>query len=207
MSGAAAATVHLVEDDDRVRHAIRRLLEARGFVVANHASAEDFLALWRPQDRGCAIVDLTLPGIDGLGLQARIETEAAGFPIIFLTGTGDIEKSVSAMKGGAVDFLTKPVEDGRLLEAVRAALAREAAMHRGRVASLHFEETFSRLTPREMEVLDCIVEGLMNKQIADRLALSEKTVKIHRGRVMQKLGARTAAQLASLVVQFRAGRM
>lgn len=207
MSDAQAVTVHLVEDDANVRRAIGRLLEARGFNVANHASAEDFLAAWWPQDLGCAIVDLTLPGIDGLRLQARMEADGAGFPIIFLTGTGDIEKSVAAMKGGAVDFLTKPVDAGRLIEAVTAALERDAARHSERVASLQFAESLSSLTPRESEVLDCIVEGLMNKQIADRLGLSVKTVKIHRGRVMQKLGAHTAAQLAALVVKYRSRRM
>lgn len=205
MTGAPATTVHLVEDDARVRRALERLIEAAGHRVAHHASAEEFLAAWDPLARGCAVVDLTLPGVDGLRLQARMETKAAGFPVIFLTGTGDIEKSVAAMKGGAVDFLTKPVDGARLLAVIEAALSREAAAHEERVAGLRFGETLARLTPRETEVLDCVVEGLLNKQIADRLGMSEKTVKIHRGRVMNKLGARTLAQLVGLVVRHRGG--
>ena len=203
MTDASAATVHLVEDDDSVRRALGRLIEAAGHRVENHASAEDFLVSWDPAARGCAVVDLTLPGVDGLRLQSRIEAESAGFPVVFLTGTGSIEKSVAAMKGGAVDFLTKPVDGARLLAAIEAALSREAEGHEDRVAGRRFEENLARLTPREAEVLDCVVEGLLNKQIADRLGMAEKTVKIHRGRVMQKLGARTLGQLVGLVVHFR----
>jgi FixJ family two-component response regulator len=205
MIDAPVTTVHLVEDDDNVRRALRRLIESAGHRVENHASAEEFLSGWDPAARGCAVVDLSLPGVDGLRLQARIEAEAAGFPVVFLTGTGDIEKSVAAMKGGAVDFLTKPVDSARLLDAIEVALARGSALHEDRMSALRIAEDLARLTPRETEVLDCVVEGLLNKQIADRLAMSEKTVKIHRGRVMHKLGARTAAQLASLVVRHRGG--
>jgi len=205
MTGVPRPIIHVVEDDEQVRRALHRLIAAEGHDVAAHPGAEEFLATWDPDARGCAIVDLMLPGVDGLRLQARIETEAAGFPVVFLTGTGDIEKSVAAMKGGAVDFLTKPVDAVRLLEAIDAALANAAAAHDERVAGLRFAENLARLTPREVEVLDCVVEGLLNKQIADRLGMSEKTVKIHRGRVMQKLEAKTAAQLAALVVRHRGG--
>ena len=206
MTRPDAATVHVVEDDEQISRALRRLIEGAGHRVATHASAEVFLAAWDPHERGCAIIDLALPGLDGLRLQARMEAEAAGFPIVFLTGTGDIAKSVAAMKGGAVDFLTKPVEEERLLASIVAALDRDAAAHKDRLAALRFAENLARLTPREAEVLECIVEGLLNKQIADRLGMSESTVKIHRGRVMQKLAARTAAELASLVVGYRGGR-
>jgi FixJ family two-component response regulator len=201
------AIVHIVEDDEQISRALRRLIEAVGHRVATHASAEAFLAAWEPRERGCAIIDLALPGLDGLRLQARMEAEAAGFPILFLSGTGDINKSVAAMKGGAVDFLTKPVEEERLLDSIAAALDRGATVHEDRLAALRFAENLARLTPREVEVLNCIVEGLLNKQIADRLGMSESTVKIHRGRVMHKLEARTAAELASLVVGRRGGRI
>lgn len=203
---SVSAIVHVVEDDEQVSRALRRLIEGAGHRVATHASAEDFLAAWEPHERGCAIIDLALPGVDGLRLQAHMEAKAAGFPIVFLTGTGDIGKSVAAMKGGAVDFLTKPVEETRLLESIAAALDREAAAHEDRLAALRFAENLARLTPREAEVLECVVEGLLNKQIADRLGMSESTVKIHRGRVMQKLEARTAAELASIVVSHRSSK-
>ena len=203
MIASDAAIVHVVEDDEQIRRALRRLIEGAGHRVVTHESAEAFLATWDPLRRGCAIIDLALPGMDGLLLLSRMEEAAAGFPIVFLSGTGDIAKSVAAMKVGALDFLTKPVEDERLLQSIAAALDRGAASHEDRLAALRFAENLARLTPREAEVLDCIVEGLLNKQIADRLQMSESTVKIHRGRVMQKLEARTAAELASFVVSHR----
>lgn len=198
--------VHVVDDDAAVRRSLARLIQGAGYSFAGHASAEEFRSAWRSGMSGCAIIDLQLPGLDGLGLQSRLRADADGPEIIFLSGTGNIEKSVAAMKAGAVDFLTKPVGKVQLLEAISTALRRDVERQSGRAESQDFDQSMARLTPREAEVLDRIVAGLLNKQIAAELDLSIATVKIHRGRIMQKLGMRTTGQLVSRVVEHRARR-
>lgn len=196
--------VHLVDDDPAVRRALGRLLAAAGHRCETHDSAEAFLAR-KPEDApGCALIDLQLPGASGLDLQARLAELDATLPLIFLTGRGDISTSVRAMKGGAVDFLTKPAEAAALLAAIAAALERGRALREARAAAADFGTRLTRLTPREREVLDMVVEGRLNKQIAADLGVAEKTIKVHRARVMQKLEVRTVADLVRLVVRHRA---
>lgn len=195
-----AAVVHLVDDDPSVRRALGRLLAAAGHRCETHASAEAFLARQPDAGPGCAVIDLQLPGASGLELQARLAELGETLPLIFLTGRGDVPSSVRAMKGGAVDFLTKPVEAEALLAAIAAALERGRALHAARAAQAGVEARLARLTPREREVLDMVVAGRLNKQIAADLGVAEKTVKVHRARVMHKLEARTVADLVRLAV-------
>lgn len=194
------AVVHLVDDDPAIRRALGRLLAAAGHACETWGSAEAFLARPPSPAPGCVIVDLELPGASGLDLQARLAGQADVMPVIFLTGRGDISSSVRAMKGGAVDFLTKPVEAVALLAAIAAALERCRQGRDARDAATDARERLSRLTPREREVLAMVVEGRLNKQIAGDLGIAEKTIKVHRARVMHKLGVRTVADLVRLVV-------
>lgn len=195
-----APIIHVVDDDPSVRRALGRLLSAHGHACEVWETAEAFLARPPSPAPGCAIVDLRLPGASGLDLQARLAGREDGLPVIFLTGRGDVGTSVRAMKGGAVDFLTKPVEPAALLEAVDAALARCRAARLAREAETGLEARLARLTPREREVLDGVVEGRLNKQIAADLGIAEKTIKVHRARVMQKLEARSLAELLRRVL-------
>jgi FixJ family two-component response regulator len=197
---SAHRVVHVVDDDRSVRHALARLLRASGHTVETHASAEDFLERRDPAATGCAILDLRLPGIDGLGLQSTLMSADSPCPVIFLTGRGDIETSVCAMKTGAVDFLTKPVQAVALLSAVERALARGAAELTEMAERDEVARRLARLTPREREVLDAVVAGRLNKQIAADLGMAEKTVKIHRGRVMKKMAAGSLAALVRMIV-------
>jgi FixJ family two-component response regulator len=191
--------IHLVDDDEAVLRALRRLLAAGGHRCEAHLTAEAFLARHDPEEPGCAIVDLGLPGMDGFGLQEQLSAGGIIRPVIFLTGIGDIPASVRAMKAGAVDFLTKPVDGATLLSAIEQALARDdmarAARAEGNVVRLRL----ARLTPREREVLEGVIAGRLNKQIAGDLGTAEKTVKVHRGRMMKKMGVRTVADLVRVV--------
>jgi len=195
--------VHVVDDDPAVLRALARLIGAAGYRCEVHADAEAFLAQHDPTEPGCAVIDLGLPGIDGFGLQASLATGAAARPVVFLTGSGDIPASVRAMKAGAVDFLTKPVEPAALLAAVAEALCRDAEARAARDAGAEIARRLATLTPRERQVLDRVVAGRLNKQIAADLGSAEKTVKIHRGRVMRKLGARTVVELIRIVTTLR----
>jgi FixJ family two-component response regulator len=192
--------VHLVDDDDMVLRALGRLLDAAGYRSQSYTSAEDFLARPEPNSPGCAVVDLCLPGVDGLHLQSKLMETDRGLPLIFLTGRGDIASSVRAMKGGAVDFLTKPVEKATLLAAVDKALELDLLARSIRVDVESFERNLALLTPREREVLEGVVAGRLNKQIAADLNIAEKTIKVHRARVMRKMSVRTTADLVRLVV-------
>ncbi len=200
---AMAAHVHIVDDDPRVRRALERLLATAGYRCETYASAEALLAVPADALAGCAIVDIHLPGASGLDLQDRLERLEATLPLVFLTGRGDIPTSVRAMKGGAVDFLTKPVEAKPLLAAVEAALERARTLTAAHEAEAGLDRRLGLLTPREREVLDGVVEGRINKQIAGDLGIAEKTVKVHRSRVMEKLGVRTIADLVRLMVGHR----
>jgi FixJ family two-component response regulator len=201
---AAGFEVYLIDDDQRVLSALRRLLSAEGYAVRTYSDAETFLAEHDPATPGCAIVDLGLPGLDGFEIQKALSSEAGDRPVVFLTGTGDIPASVKAMKAGAVDFLVKPVDATTLLAAVQQAERTDAEI-RGRWTERHsFEERVSRLTPRELQVMDAVVAGRLNKQIAGDLGTVEKTIKVHRSRMMAKMGVRTLADLVRMVQQFRA---
>jgi FixJ family two-component response regulator len=190
--------VHLVDDDERVLVALKRLLAVGGHRVMAHLSAEDFLEHSMSDAPGCAVVDLGLPGIDGLGLQDALGSKDPAIPIIFLTGCADIASTVQAMKAGAVDFLTKPVNARLLLAAVAQALSQDAYTRRAKQERLGVEEKLNTLTPREREVFGSVVAGRLNKQIAADLGTVEKTVKVHRGRMMEKMKVRTVADLVRL---------
>lgn len=191
-------TVFLVDDDAPVRKALSRMLVARGHDVRAFASAQEFLAQHDPAIPGCAVFDLAMPGLDGLALQRILGESGDQRPIIFITGRGDIQTSVSAMKAGAVDFLTKPLRDQHLLDAIARAQEADTAAREARAARAEVQAKINTLTPREHEVLTHVVAGKLNKQIAADLGTVEKTVKVHRGRMMEKLGVRTVADLVRL---------
>jgi FixJ family two-component response regulator len=198
MSADVAPVVHLVDDDPSILRALARLLTGVGHRCLTHESAEAFLARHDPEEPGCAVLDLSLPGMDGFGIQNELAGVAAR-PVVFLTAMGDVPASVRAMKAGAVDFLTKPAEPDALLAAVAEALRRDALMRAARAGVTVVELRLATLTPRERQVLDFVVQGWLNKQIAAELGSAEKTVKIHRGRMMRKMGVRTVADLVRLV--------
>jgi FixJ family two-component response regulator len=198
--------VHIVDDDEAVRRSLTRVIQAGGYECTGYASAEEFRSSWQASMCGCAIIDLQLPGLDGLGLQSCLRDTEGSPEIIFLTGTGSIAKVVAAMKAGAVDFLTKPVGKAQLLAAISTAISRDAEKRSKASVDRDFDRSLDLLTRREAEVLDRIVLGRLNKQVAAELDMSIATVKAHRGRIMQKLGMRTPGQLVSRVVEHRAGR-
>lgn len=185
------AKICLVENDPSVRTGLTRLLNASGFLVVSYPSAEAFLADLENIVADCLLLDIHMDGIDGMELHLQLGGDRCPLPVVFLTGHGDIPMSVQAMKRGAHDFLTKPVEEEVLITAIRGALkaGREAADTRTRLA---------RLSPREMEVMRCLLAGDLNKQVAARLGICEKTVKVHRARVFDKMGTRSLAELARL---------
>jgi len=199
----AAAKVYLVDDDRSVRTAIGRLIASAGYDYECYASAEEFLRHFDPAVPGCLVLDLALPGMDGFAIQDRISSIAGDRPIIFLTGRGDIPASVKAMKAGAVDFLTKPVDADIFLTAIESAVARDSNLRSASSVRISVERSIASLTPRERQILDQIVDGRLNKQIAHDLGIAEKTVKVHRSRVMKKVGVRTVADLVRRIVETR----
>ena len=192
-------TVFVVDDDPSVLRSLERLLRAAEYAVETYASPRAFLES-APVDRpGCVVVDLRMPELGGLDLQEELSRRGFPLPLIFLTGHGDVPSSVRAMKGGAIDFLSKPCDETDLLAAVERALARDAEAREARAEREAVGARFAALTPREREVCLLVARGLLNKQIAAELGTAEKTVKIHRGRVMEKLGADSVAALVRLV--------
>ena len=191
-------TVFVVDDDPSVLRGARRLLRSAGIATKVFASPQEFLANHRPEATGCVILDLAMPGLDGLQVQQVLSDRGSLLPIIFLTGHGDIPASVLAMKRGAVDFLTKPVDDESLLTAIRQAIRRCAVLRQERQEVADIEARLATLTPREREVLVHLLSGQLNKQIAADLGTVEKTVKVHRARIMQKMRAPTLAVLVRL---------
>lgn len=198
---AAAHTVFVVDDDASIRRSLGRLLKAAGHPVEAFASADDFLRRDPYEGVGCLILDVRLPGLSGLDLQKLLVEKEYSLPVIFITGHGDIPMSVRAMKDGAVDFLPKPFSDRALLNAIDLAVERcrrDRALH-AEIAEIR--ACAATLTPREREVLGHVVGGELNKQIAAELGAAEKTIKIHRGRVMQKMKARSVAELVRLAAR------
>jgi len=196
-----APTVYLVDDDSAVLRGLGRLLAAAGMKVAAFDSPREFLERFDPSAPGCLVLDLAMPGLTGLELQKALAAKGRELPIVFLTGRGDIATSVRAMKLGAVDFLTKPVDDENLLSAIRSALEKNRTSRTAREELARIEQRLALLTPREREVLERVVAGRLNKQIAAELGTVEKTVKVHRARVMRKMGARTVAELVRLAAR------
>ncbi len=198
MTAPPSPTVFVVDDYAPVRSAISRLLRAAGFAVAAFASPEKFLAQYDPHTPGCLVLDLDMPAVHGLELQRILATKGSVLPIIFLTGHGDIPKSVQAMKRGASDFLTKPVNDKDLLAAVRVAIERDALARREQAKLSEICARLDTLTPREREVLEHVVAGKSNKQTAGDLGVTEATIKMHRARVMAKMKVQAVADLVRL---------
>lgn len=191
-------TVFLVDDDADLLSALQRLLEAAGMQVATFPSAQAFLQAHDRLAPGCLVLDLAMPGLNGLQLQLELEQRASPLPIIFLTGRGDIAASVQAMKHGAIDFLTKPADDFVLLDAIKVALASDQLRRHKQSERKRIEQRLASLTEREGQVLHLVVTGRMNKQIAADLGTSEKTIKFHRGNLMRKMGVRSVAELVKL---------
>jgi len=192
------AIVFVVDDDSSIREAIKSLVALSGLRVETFGTAQEFLQIERPDLPGCVVLDVELPGLSGLDLQRELASHGIKLPIIFITGYGDIPMSVRAMKAGALEFLTKPFQDQDLLDAIQQALERDRAarQHSREIAELR--ERFDALTSREREVMSLVVAGWLNKQIGFELKISEITVKIHRGRVMSKMGAQSLAELVRM---------
>lgn len=196
--------VHVVVDDDSLRTAILRLLSATGHEARGYASADEFL-LQADLDRpGCLLLDLNMPGPSGLDLQDELARRAVTLPVVFLTGRADVPSSVKAMKSGAIDFLTKPVDRATLLAALERALGLDAARRAARGEADELLARYRRLTPREREVFERVTHGRLNKQIADDLGIAERTVKLQRAQVMDKLGVRSAAELGRFAERLKA---
>jgi FixJ family two-component response regulator len=198
MSPSSGPTVFVVDDNAAIRKAISRLLRSAGIAVSAFACPKEFLAQYDPNTPGCLVLDIAMPGFNGLQLQAALGKKVITLPIIFLTGHGDVSKSVQAMKGGAFDFLTKPVKDRDLLRAVRAAIEKDGITRRQQTELSDIRARLAVLTPREREVLEHVVAGKLNKQIAGDLGITEATVKMHRARVMAKMKVQSVAKLACL---------
>jgi len=198
MPAPLGPTVFIVDDDEPVRKAVSRLLRSAGIAVAVFASPREFLAQYDPATPGCLVLDITMPEVDGLQLQATLGEKGNILPIIFLTGHGDVSNSVQAMKRGAFDFLSKPVKDKELLTAVRAAIERNAVARLDQAKLSEIRARLDTLTPREREVLEQVVSGKLNKQIAGDLGITEATVKMHRAHVMEKMKVQSVAELARL---------
>jgi FixJ family two-component response regulator len=192
-------TVFLVDDDASVRRALTRLIRSAGYDVHAFASARDFLdSDPRSEDIACLVLDVRMPGLSGMDLQRELQSAKAILPIIFITGHGDIPMGVKAMKEGAVDFLPKPVKDEVLLKGIEQALARCARERAARDEVDEIRQRLDSLTPREYEVLRLVVTGMLNKQIAYQLGTVEKTVKVHRARVMEKMEVQSLAALVRI---------
>jgi FixJ family two-component response regulator len=190
--------VFVVDDDASLRESLKNLVRSVGLRVEAFPSAGEFLRSKLPDVPGCLVLDVRLPGLSGLDLQKRMAEAHVEIPIIFITGHGDIPMTVQAMKAGAVEFLTKPFRDQELLDAIQQALERDRQAREQRAETEGLRRRFDSLTPREMEVMELMVAGLLNKQIAAELGASETTVKIHRHKVMEKMGAGSLAELVKM---------
>jgi two-component system response regulator FixJ len=199
--------VYLVDGDPGEMPALRRLLQAEAMTVQAFGTAEEFLLAHDPLVPGCAVLDICVPGLGGLDLQQSLQASGSERFIVFMTGRGDVAASVQAMKAGAVDFLLKPFDDEDFLAAVRDALARDAHARKVRLALESIRWRLATLTPREHQVLQHVVVGRLNKQIAADLGIAEKTIKVHRARAMEKMGVGTLAELIRKTVEVEVGAL
>jgi FixJ family two-component response regulator len=199
--GSMEAVIHLIDDDESFRKAVSRMLRAAGYEVHTYASAGDFLLSYQGNDLACVLLDVRMPGPSGLDLQASLAAKGISCPIIFLTGHATIPITVRAMKAGAVDFLTKPVNKEDLLNAIRKALDLHCQESSVRAELAACKQCIQTLTPREQQVFDGVVTGKLNKQIAAELGISERTIKAHRAQVMEKMRVQSVAQLVHIFHQ------
>jgi FixJ family two-component response regulator len=197
------STVFVIDDDHSMREALGRLFQSVGLQVQLFSSALELQNSARPDVAGCLVLDVRLPGLSGFDLQAELAKSNIHVPIVFITGHGDIPMSVRAMKAGAIDFLTKPFRDQDLLDAVNQALERDRKRRMDERELADFHALYDALTPRQREVMTLVTDGLMNKQVAAKLGLSEISVKIHRGAVMKKMGVRSLADLVRIAEALR----
>lgn len=195
------ATVHVVDDDDAVRSSLRLLLKSVGLPTIAHASAHEFLAAWDGDQPGCLVLDVRMPGMSGIELQAELNQRGAIIPVIFISGHGDIPMAVETIQHGAFDFLQKPFRDQDLIDRVQRALASDAEHRQLLQQRETLRQRFDLLTPREQEVLQLVTQGKANKVMAGDLGVSQRTVEIHRARVMEKMGAQSLAQLVRMVLE------
>lgn len=198
-----APTVFVIDDDPSIRNGVRSLIGSVGLRVLTFGSALDFLHSARPDAPGCLVLDVRLPDLSGLDLQRQLRESDIHIPIIFITGHGDIPMTVEAMKAGAVEFLTKPFRGQNLLEAVQGAIARDRAARQERAEIAELRKCLDTLSPREREVLGMVVNGLLNKQVAAELGISELTVKTHRAHIMEKMRAGSLAELVHFTDRLR----
>lgn len=200
------ATVFVVDDDDAVRESLSALLDASGYRVKAYPSAAAFLAGDLPPRKACLITDIRMPDMDGVELQIELKRRGSRLPVIVITGHGDVPLAVKAMKAGAVEFLEKPYDDQTLLDSLRLALNQAGNQSGDEQTTAGIPEKLATLTPREREVFDLVVVGKLNKVIAYELSISPRTVEIHRGRLMHKMGARNLADLVRMGLAAEAGR-
>ncbi len=198
---AEIITVFVIDDDASIRRSLTRLLNTENYRVESFASADDFLKRKPYVGRGCILLDVSMPGLDGLSLQARLIKSGFNLPIVFLTGHGDIPTSVSAMKNGASDFLTKPVDENILLTSIADALSEYQQSYQSHQQENAVRMRLAMLTERELEVMRHVIAGERNKEIAEHLAISEKTVKAHRGKVMEKMAVTSIAMLVRICLE------
>ena len=190
--------IRIVDDDDSLRDALRFMLETEGWRVADHAGAREFLTRDAPSTPGCVVLDIRMPGMSGIEAQRAMLERGIDLPIIFLTGHGDIDMAVSALQEGALDFIQKPVDNERLLAVIAYAASANLAKRAGRVDAATLLERVASLTERELEIARALADGLVNREIAERLQIAQRTVEVHRAAVMRKLGIRKPTELASL---------
>lgn len=203
---ARQTTVFIVDDDDAVRGSLRLLLKASGLPAVALASAQEFLDTWHPEQPGCLILDVRMPGMSGIELQSELNRRGAIIPVIFISGHGDIPMAVEAIQHGAFDFLSKPFRDQDLIDRVQRALAVDAENRKALAEKETLRSRYDSLTPREQEVLLLVTQGKANKVMAGDLGVSQRTVEIHRARVMEKMGANSLAQLVRMTIDLEINR-